>query len=57
MFTVTLTSLGLFAWQNFQQKVYVLAIIAACLFVLSLVLIVLARRSLKKEKPSLVKVK
>ncbi|MEX2594594.1 MAG: carbon starvation protein A [Anditalea sp.] len=56
MFTVTLTSLGLFAWQNFQQKIYVLAIIAACLFVLSLVLIILARKSLKRESSPLVKV-
>ncbi|MGY6523476.1 MAG: carbon starvation CstA family protein [Mongoliitalea sp.] len=49
MFTVTLTSLGLFAWKNFQAEVYVLAIIASLLFILSLALITLASRSLKKE--------
>jgi carbon starvation protein len=49
MFTVTLTSLGLFAWKNFQSKTYILAIIAALLFVLSIALIVLASKSLKKE--------
>ena len=49
MFTVTLTSLGLFAWNNFQNETYVLAIIAALLFVLSIALIVLASKSLKKE--------
>jgi len=47
MFTVTLTSLGLFAWQNYQDELYVLAIIAAGMFVLSVVLIILARKSLK----------
>lgn len=49
MFTVTLTSLGLFAWQNFQKDAYVLSIIAAILFVLSFALIFLARKSLIKE--------
>lgn len=49
MFTVTLTSLGLFAWYNFQQKIYLLAIIATGMFLLSVVLIILARQSLKKE--------
>jgi carbon starvation protein len=49
MFTVTLTSLGLFAWNNFQNDVYVLAIIAALLFILSIALIVLASKSLRKE--------
>jgi carbon starvation protein len=47
MFTVTLTSLGLFAWKNFQNETYILAVIAAVLFVLSIALIVLARKSLK----------
>src|SRR5690606_18922201 len=37
MFTVTLTSLGLFAWQNYQNELYVLAIIAAGMFALSVV--------------------
>lgn len=49
MFTVTLTSLGLFAWQNFQKDAYVLSIIAAILFVLSFALIFLAKKSLTKE--------
>ncbi|MDG1278106.1 MAG: carbon starvation protein A [Algoriphagus sp.] len=49
MFTVTLASLGLFAWKNFQDEVYVLSIIAALLFVLAISLMVLATKSLKKE--------
>jgi carbon starvation protein len=49
MFTVTLASLGLFAWKNFQDEVYVLSLIAALLFVLAISLIVLATKSLKKE--------
>ena len=49
MFTVTLTSLGLFAWKNYQDKVYVLSLIAGLLFVLSISLIVLAAKSLRKE--------
>src|SRR5690554_3967929 len=52
MFTVTLTSLGLFAWQNFQDKVYVLSLVSAILFVLSVILILYARKSLKKENMS-----
>jgi carbon starvation protein len=49
MFTVTLASLGLFAWKNFQEEVYVLSLIAALLFVLAISLMVLATKSLKKE--------
>ncbi|MEB2780338.1 carbon starvation protein A [Algoriphagus sp. C2-6-M1] len=49
MFTVTLSSLGLFAWKNFQEEVYVLAIIAALLFILAISLMILATKSLKKE--------
>lgn len=49
MFTVTLASLGLFAWKNFQDQVYVLSLIAALLFVLAISLMVLATRSIKKE--------
>jgi len=49
MFTVTLCSLGLFAWKNFQEEVYVLSNIAALLFVLAISLMVLASKSLKKE--------
>jgi carbon starvation protein len=56
MFTVTLTSLGLFAWNNYQSKTYVLAIIAALLFVLSIALIVLASKSLRKEIEQPIKV-
>jgi carbon starvation protein len=57
MFTVTLTSLGLFAWKNFQTKAYILSIIAALLFVLSIALIVLASKSLRKEIEDPVKVR
>ncbi|UZD24782.1 carbon starvation protein A [Algoriphagus halophytocola] len=49
MFTVTLASLGLFAWKNFKDEVYVLSIIAALLFILAISLMVLATKSLKKE--------
>ena len=49
MFTVTLASLGLFAWKNFQDEGYILAVIASILFVLAIALILLAIRSLKKE--------
>lgn len=46
MFTVTLTSLAIFAWKNFQEESYILSLIAGGLFVLSVVLILLAKRSL-----------
>ncbi len=49
MFTVTLASLGLFAWKNFQDEFYILASIASILFVLAIALIVLAIQSLKRE--------
>ena len=49
MFAVTLSSLLLFAVQNFNKGIYVLSIIAGLLFILSLVLIWLAKESLKKE--------
>ncbi|MFC3416765.1 carbon starvation CstA family protein [Algoriphagus hitonicola] len=49
MFTVTLASLGLFAWKNFQDQVYVLSIIAALLFGLAIALMILATKSIKKE--------
>jgi carbon starvation protein len=55
MFTVTLASLGLFAWKNFQEEVYVLSLIATLLFVLAISLMVLATRSLKNEVSSPVK--
>ena len=49
MFAVTLSSLFLFAVSNFNKGIYVLAIIAGLLFVLSLALIWFARNSLKNE--------
>jgi len=49
MFTVTLASLGLFAWKNFQDEGYILASIASTLFLLAIALILLAIKSLKKE--------
>lgn len=49
MFTVTLASLGLFAWKNFQDQVYVLSLIAALLFILAISLMVLATKSIKNE--------
>ncbi len=52
MFTVTLSSLGLFAWKNFEQETYVLALIAALLFVLAISLMSLALKSIKKEAAS-----
>jgi carbon starvation protein len=56
MFTVTLASLGLFAWKNFQEEVYVLSLIAALLFVLAISLMVLATKSLKNEVKKPIKV-
>ncbi len=47
MFLVTLSSLFIFAWKNFAQNSIVLGIVASLLFVLSVVLILLARKSLK----------
>ncbi len=49
MFAVTLSSLLFFAVQNFNKGIYALSIIAGILFVLSIALIMLARKSLKKE--------
>lgn len=49
MFAVTLSSLFLFAIQNFNKGVYILSILAGLLFLLSVVLIWLAKESLKKE--------
>ncbi|AGA77040.1 carbon starvation CstA family protein [Echinicola vietnamensis] len=51
MFTVTLTSLGIFAWKNFQEKAYILTTIAGGLFILSVVLIILAKKSLASHAP------
>ncbi|WP_339700268.1 carbon starvation protein A [Algoriphagus aquimarinus] len=49
MFAVTLSSLFLFAVKNFNDGIYILAVLAAVLFLLALVLIYLAKESLKKE--------
>ncbi|NMM47377.1 carbon starvation CstA family protein [Marinigracilibium pacificum] len=49
MFAVTLTSLLLFAIANYDKGIYILSLIAGLLFALSIVLIYLARQSLKKE--------
>lgn len=49
MFAVTLCSLMFLAVQNFNKGIYVLSIIAGLLFVMSLVLIWLAKKSLMKE--------
>lgn len=49
MFTVTLASLGIFAWKNFQDQVYVLSLMATLLFILAISLLVLATRSIKNE--------
>ena len=59
MFAVTLSSLFLFAIQNYYKGIYVLAVLAALLFLLSFILIWLARESLKKEmnKPTMEKLK
>lgn len=49
MFAVTLSSLFLFALSNFNKGIYILSFIAGILFLLSLVLIWFAKKSLKKE--------
>jgi carbon starvation protein len=48
MFAVTLSSLFIFAYNNFMANKYLLSIIALILSVLSITLIILARRSLKQ---------
>ncbi|MFN6945602.1 MAG: carbon starvation protein A [Cytophagaceae bacterium] len=53
MFAVTLSSLLLFAISNFNKGVYVLSAIAAILFILSIVLILLAKKSLSNELKSI----
>jgi carbon starvation protein len=47
MFLVTLSSLILFAWNNFVDNNFVLGVIATALLVLAVVLILLARKSLQ----------
>jgi carbon starvation protein len=49
MFAVTLSSLFLFAVKNYNDGIYILAVLAGVLFLLSFVLIYLAKESLKKE--------
>ncbi len=48
MFAVTLSSLFIFAYKNFSANQYFLGVIAILLSVLSITLIILARRSLKQ---------
>lgn len=50
MFAVTLCSLLFMVVQNFNNGVYVLSILSGLLFIMSLVLIWLAKKSLQKEK-------
>lgn len=47
MFAVTLSSLAIFAWNNFQANNFTLMIISTLLFLLAIVLLVLAKNSLK----------
>ncbi|MGJ3234176.1 carbon starvation CstA family protein [Marivirga sp.] len=49
MFVVTLSSLFVLAFQNFEKGIYSISIIAGLLFVLAIVLLILAKRCLKKE--------
>ncbi len=49
MFAVALSSLFLFAIKNFNEGIYILAFLAGVLFILAIVLLILARKSLKKE--------
>lgn len=50
MFAVTLSSLAIFAWNNFTEHNYVLATMALALFVLALVLMNYARKSLRLSR-------
>lgn len=52
MFTVTLSSLLLFAIQNYNSGTYILSFIAGLLFLLSIMLAWFARKSLKKDNIS-----
>jgi carbon starvation protein len=49
MFVVTLSSLFVLAFQNFEKGIYSISIIAGLLFILAIVLLFLAKRCLKKE--------
>ncbi len=48
MFSVTLLSLLVFAWNQFQQNAWFLSILSVSLFLLAVVLVVMARNSLHK---------
>ena len=50
MFAVALSSLCLFAITNYQNGTYILAILAGALFLLAIVLLWLAKNSLKREQ-------
>lgn len=50
MFVVTLSSLFVLAFQNFEKGIYSISIIAGLLFVLAIVLLILAKKCLKKEE-------
>jgi len=49
MFVVTLSSLFLLAFQNFEKGIYSIGIVATLLFALAIVLLILAKKCLKKE--------
>lgn len=49
MFVVTLSSLFVLAFQNFEKGIYSIAIIAALLFALAIVLLFLAKKCFQKE--------
>lgn len=49
MYVVTLSSLFVLAFQNFEKGIYSISIIAGLLFALAIVLLVLAKKCLKKE--------
>ncbi|TVQ68623.1 MAG: carbon starvation protein A, partial [Balneolaceae bacterium] len=48
MFTVTLLSLLIFAWNQYQQDSWFLSLLSVTLFVLAVILVVMARNSLRK---------
>ncbi len=48
MFTVTLLSLLIFAWNQYQQASWFLSVLSVTLFVLAVILVVMARNSLHK---------
>jgi carbon starvation protein len=48
MFCVTLLSLLIFAWNQFQQNSWFLSVVSVSLFVLAVILVVMARNSLRE---------